>query len=251
MNEYGKIIAENTYQFWQAAANAGKMETCISPDVSYIINYCGNWPNRVFQTSFHEKNAMKRIHSIIDIYRVMNTPFVWVSTPFDNPDNLNEMLLGCVPSECKPLTGMHLPLNGLSAAIMPAGFEIREIDTISEIQNWCSIVYAAFGIELGVDVFYLLSQQDNVKLFLCYCESEPVATAMLFADDNTAGSHFVGTLHHYQKKGLASALTLHTAYEAKKMGKTELVLWATAQGQPVYEKVGFLKSFECQLHLFY
>lgn len=88
-------------------------------------------------------------------------------------------------------------------------------------------------------IIYTKSAQ-SIHLFQGFFNNKPVSTGMTIEHNaDIVSIHWISTLPEYQGKGLGSAITQEAIIHAKNTGHTQAILIATAQGYPLYEKLGF------------
>lgn len=75
---------------------------------------------------------------------------------------------------------------------------------------------------------------------------------MIYCDPktDTAGVYFLCTRPVFRRKGMGAAVTEACLQTAKRAGVSRAVLYASAMGQSVYEKLGFQTSQMLQEYLY-
>ena len=79
-----------------------------------------------------------------------------------------------------------------------------------------------------------------MRLYVAYVDGVPAAASELFLGGGVAGVHMVATAPAYRRRGLGMALTWTALDEGRRHGLTTGALQASAQGQPLYERLGFV-----------
>ena len=78
-----------------------------------------------------------------------------------------------------------------------------------------------------------------MRLYVAYVGGEPAAVSELFLGGGVAGVHMVATAEAFRRRGLGMALTWTALEEGRRRGMKTGALQASAQGQPLYERLGF------------
>lgn len=96
----------------------------------------------------------------------------------------------------------------------------------------------------------LLQESAPMRLFVGRLADQPVACGELFlsAGGTVAGVHMIVVRREDRRRGLGTAMTLAVMRAAREAGAGAAVLLASAQGLPVYQKLGFR---ECGLFVEY
>lgn len=96
----------------------------------------------------------------------------------------------------------------------------------------------------------LLRESAPMRLFVGRLAERPVACGELFvsAGGTVAGVHMIVVRRECRRRGLGTAMTLAVMRAAREAGAGAAVLLASAQGLPVYQKLGFR---ECGLFVEY
>lgn len=96
----------------------------------------------------------------------------------------------------------------------------------------------------------LLQESAPMRLFVGRLGDQPVACGELFlsAGGTVAGVHMIVVRRECRRRGLGTAVTLAVMRAAREAGAGAAVLLASAQGLPVYRKLGFR---ECGLFVEY
>ncbi|MBV8801737.1 MAG: GNAT family N-acetyltransferase [Gammaproteobacteria bacterium] len=124
----------------------------------------------------------------------------------------------------------------------------------SIINFWSDLVSTAYNIsstEFKKFVTYLVSVKKfhGIKFYVGYFNHSPAATSMFIEKDDTVDIHWVGTLPEFRNKGLGQAVTVLPLQKIKTIHKIKVaILYASAMGEPLYEKIGFSGVGECHVY---
>jgi GNAT superfamily N-acetyltransferase len=124
----------------------------------------------------------------------------------------------------------------------PAGLDIRLVADPDTLRTYNDTVAAAFGMPR--DWLAILDDPATLHLhdfvfYLGYLDGAPVATAMRFTSHRIAGVYNVGTLPDYRRRGLGAALTWRAAADGRAEGCLASALQSSAEGFPVYARLGY------------
>jgi ribosomal protein S18 acetylase RimI-like enzyme len=202
--------------------------------------------NKILGARLDESSADDRIDKALSYFREAGRPFsFWVgpgSRPLDLEERLHERGLRAAEYEL----GMSIELDRIHGVDLPAGAEIRKVESDEDLAAFSWILASLVTppdaaviqfFELGKRI--LLQEDCPMRFYVAWMESEPAAVSELFLGGGVAGVHMVATAARYRRRGLGMALTWTALEEGRRAGMKSGVLQASAEGQPVYERLGF------------
>ena len=120
---------------------------------------------------------------------------------------------------------------------------IRRVETVQDALIFAHLVSIVFHVSFPLcQCIYgnLAVWRAPVYGFLAYRVEEPVACAMVTADDGVAGFYSVGTLPHFQGRGYGEKIMRHAAaYSDTHLGCRLSVLQSSPAGRKLYDRLGF------------
>jgi ribosomal protein S18 acetylase RimI-like enzyme len=204
--------------------------------------------NRVFFPGSIRTDDIKQLKQF---YK--NTPFtIWLNKT-NSAGNQDALKLGFEKRASYPL--MLANLNDLYLHQKKASIQVEQITAKDSIIHfWSELVSTAYSIssiEFKKFTDYLVSVQKfhDMKFYVGYFNNSPAATSMVIQRDNAVDIHWVGTLPAFRNKGLGHAVTVFALQEIATVNLSQpAILYASAMGKPLYEKIGFSEVGESYIY---
>lgn len=221
----------------------------VEEDDGLMIVDSGLWSdtfNKILRARLEPEVADERIDDALSHFRSNGRPFsFWLgpcARPFDLPKRLEKRGLRASEREL----GMAIELARLPETGAPEGADVRRVQTERELLDFASVL-SDLGEPPDPDVLtfftraapIVLEAECPMRFYVAYVSGEPAATSELYVGGGAAGVHMVATSPRFRRRGLGMALTWTALAEGLSLGETVGTLQATAQGRPVYERLGF------------
>jgi ribosomal protein S18 acetylase RimI-like enzyme len=208
--------------------------------------------NAVCRARLDEAGANRRIEWAVGHFRAKGFPFSWWVGPSSGPGDLEERLTSRGLRLTEVELGMTLDLSDAPEhAPPPPKLEIRRVRTAAELRAYAGVIAANWDPpDLIVMEVYeraasaALEPACPARYYLGYLDSEPVAASECFLAGGVAGIYNVVTLPRMRRRGFGTALTAAALAGAFSAGYRTAVLQASAQGQGVYARLGFVARGE-------
>ena len=141
---------------------------------------------------------------------------------------------------------MAVELARLAAPSHPPDFQFERVLSLAGLTVWWEVACEVIGrphdiVAVGARCYTEMGPESDSPL-QCYVgllSGRPVATACLVLGAGVAGLYGVGTLPDVRCRGIGTAMTLSALQRAQDMGCRLAVLRASAQGAPLYRRLGF------------
>ncbi len=208
------------------------------------------------------------VDPVLEYFLTNHLPFFWANSPPGGAAGLEEHLRAKgVVSATYSLEAMGCSLSNLPANMLPPEIEINEVGRpdadagspghAQDQAAWLDILMEGFQEpEQTRPDFgdYLRRSSAEPQLlfhnFLARWQGVPAATGSLLLAPQAAGLYHVTTLPTYRGRGLGKAITLAVMQAARQMGYDRMVLLATPDGYPLYQRLGYAAVASVDLFVF-
>jgi ribosomal protein S18 acetylase RimI-like enzyme len=176
-----------------------------------------------------------------------NLPFFWADFPPGAAPGLGEFLISHdVLLVAKGMPAMQRSLEDLPALDIPDEVEIIPAHTEQNQVEWLEVLMRGFPEpedareDLRQYLQHSLTESKSTwHHFLARWQGKPCAISTLLCAPQSGGIYHVATLPAYRGRGLGRALTLTAMQAAREIGYSSVVLFATPDGYPLYQKLDF------------
>lgn len=137
----------------------------------------------------------------------------------------------------------------------PKSFSIERVAGPETLRAASEIVARAFSLhDSTVTAFRNMTNAAKavgspfgIVQYIGRIDGKPMGSATMYADDDTVGIYWVGTLAEARRRGVAEALVRHLMERGREAGCRYAALQATPAGQRLYARLGFIDC--CPIHV--
>lgn len=242
----GALLVERHHAEWFVAeATVAGTEIHSDRDITWLVHPVEAWRNSAIMIRLSASTASRRLDTLVSRYEKHGRGMaLWVS-PSATPGNLSELLkarrLRC--RQYFPAMLRHLRASTRSLE-RPEGLEIRRVEDVEEFTR---IPHPAIGplttplrrAALQRLAALIGAPRTRSLMFVAWLDGQPVGSSELFLGSECAGLHSLTVPDAYRHRGIGTALVEHTCAEALRRRAPTIVLLASSDGRPLYERCGF------------
>lgn len=224
---------DNLTSLWkQVGVLAGSYEELEHYCISQVPN--SQWPNRIWIKDAVNNNLLREIRQYAKQFGPLTLSY------WSDFENRNLSLFQQNQFEIKSeQIGMHLDI--VSKFDHPERLELVRISTFEQADIWEKLYPQSFGYIISGKT--VMRTNGKVEYYLIYLGLQVIGTAILYETDNTIGIHAMGIIPAYRKQGYAQEVVLRLLNSALDRAKTHVTLQASALGNSIYKKIGFMEDF--------
>ncbi|SMF03101.1 GNAT family N-acetyltransferase [Desulfovibrio gilichinskyi] len=217
-----------------------KMGAKAQVTTAQVVYYLASrWPNRCWFD--WDTDFISGINSVLDVLRPDQIVPVWDKSGNKIGKREQDLIdngFGIMLEQ----TAMVLSANDFPKQDSSVN-NIKLVSSTEDIESWVSVGSKAFGYQIDPHVISKLVSDDDIKLFIYYCENTPAGTALLCKTSEVIGVHQVGVAPAFQGKRIGSSLMKYLIPVCKEWQGEFITLQASAAGKGLYERLGFKPQF--------
>ncbi len=243
------MIEDNVFTYYRGLTNSLDGQFVVQENaIWFTTGRCSLMRfNGLLRTQASSQYLAMVCDPILNTFFSNKLPFFWADYPPGGIPGLGQYLISNgISLLVRDMPAMKRSLSDLTKQHLPSEVELSVVRTPKDQFDWLGVLMEGFQEpeESRIDFQQYLTHSlaepgTGWRHFLARWDGSPCAISTLLCAQQAAGIYHVTTLPKYRGRGLGKALTLAAMQAAHQIGYSSAVLFATTDGYPLYQKLGF------------
>jgi len=200
-------------------------------------------PVSLFNPAFirRSEEPVALVARVVDHYSALGVPFLISFRDEVAPGLADACQAAGLVEHWRPALMVLNPIPSILPS-PPSGLRVSRV-TSATVDDYAEVLSAGFAMPRETEDALLgpwLFGEADCAGFLGTIDAKAIGSAALFRSDGVAGVYNIATVPQSRSRGVGTAMTWAAIAAGRKAGSDCAILQASQQGEPVYQRMGFV-----------